>query len=181
MKEVNRWDPVRKKRKSVPKVWLSLVFGALLIWSICMLRNISCKKHFSTSLYMLQTIDFTAPIWKSKVWPSLWKGQQSHGAHHQKSQIPVHSSIQQQEGQQCLSSLLFPPCYPLSVSVNPLQFLCCTLLFPESRGTGNGWCWDSLVWKLQDFCAYHSLDSHIFLLNSSSQLAIAELRTKIST
>lgn len=25
----------------------------------------------------------------------------------------------------------------------PLQFLCCTLLLPESGGTGNGGCWDS--------------------------------------
>lgn len=29
------------------------------------------------------------------------------------------------------------------VPVKPLQFLCCTLVFLESGGTGNGCCWDS--------------------------------------
>lgn len=29
------------------------------------------------------------------------------------------------------------------VPIKSLQFLCCTLLFPESDGTGNGYCWDN--------------------------------------
>lgn len=63
-----------RKKKDVPKMWLGLVFRALLI---CMLRNLSCIRCFTISPYLLQTFDFKAPLWQTKVWPCPCKGLQA--------------------------------------------------------------------------------------------------------
>lgn len=137
-----------RKKKDVPKMWLGLVFRALLI---CMLRNLSCIRCFTISPYLLQTFDFKAPLWQTKVWPCPCKGLQACRARCCKEELLLPEIP---DSGQCFHPTagrrVVPeqPAVPTllmlcQVPVKPLQFLCCTLLFPESERAGNRWCWDS--------------------------------------